>query len=40
MVLGASIMMHYSTYAQEEQESAEVYLEEYTDEFQENFLKP
>ncbi|MEC8831651.1 MAG: hypothetical protein VX772_04780 [Bacteroidota bacterium] len=39
MVLGASIMMHYNTYAQEEQESAEVYLEEYTDEFQENFFE-
>ena len=39
MVLGASIMMHYGTYAQEEQESAEVYLEEYTDEFQENFFE-
>nr|WP_297784479.1 hypothetical protein [uncultured Allomuricauda sp.] len=39
MVLGASIMMHYDTYAQEEQESAEVYLEEYTDEFQENFFE-
>lgn len=39
MVLGASIVMHYGTYAQEEQESAEVYLEEYTDEFQENFFE-
>jgi len=39
MVLGASMVMHYSTYAQEEQESAEVYLEEYTDEFQENFFE-
>ncbi|MDF0706827.1 tetratricopeptide repeat protein [Flagellimonas okinawensis] len=39
MVLGVSIMMHYNTYAQEEQESAEVYLEEYTDEFQENFFE-
>ncbi|WP_318343211.1 tetratricopeptide repeat protein [Flagellimonas baculiformis] len=38
MVLGASILMSYSTYAQEE-ESAEVYLEEYTDEFQENFFE-
>lgn len=39
MVLGASVLMHYNTYAQEEQESAEVYLEEYTDEFQENFFE-
>ena len=39
MVLGASILMHCNTYAQEEQESAEVYLEEYTDEFQENFFE-
>ncbi len=39
MVLGVSIVMHYDTYAQEEQESAEVYLEEYTDEFQENFFE-
>lgn len=39
MVLGASFMMHYGTYAQEEQESADVYLEEYTDEFQENFFE-
>ncbi|MCR9226438.1 MAG: hypothetical protein NXH90_03325 [Flavobacteriaceae bacterium] len=39
MVLGASILMHGNTYAQEEQESAEVYLEEYTDEFQENFFE-
>ncbi|RUA13029.1 MAG: hypothetical protein DSY83_12580 [Flavobacteriia bacterium] len=38
MVLGASALMSYSTYAQEE-ESAEVYLEEYTDEFQENFFE-
>ncbi len=38
MVLGASTLMSYSTYAQEE-ESAEVYLEEYTDEFQENFFE-
>lgn len=37
MVLGASMVMHYDTYAQEEQESAEVYLKEYTDEFQESF---
>ena len=39
MVLGSSFMMHYGTYAQEEQESADVYLEEYTDEFQENFFE-
>ena len=39
MVLGASILMQYDTYAQEEQESADVYLEEYTDEFQENFFE-
>ena len=39
MVLGASMMMHYGTYAQEEQEGADVYLEEYTDEFQENFFE-
>ncbi|MBO0330964.1 tetratricopeptide repeat protein [[Muricauda] lutisoli] len=39
MVLGASMVMHYDTYAQEEQESADVYLEEYTDEFQENFFE-
>ncbi|HKL91590.1 MAG TPA: hypothetical protein VJ880_10445 [Allomuricauda sp.] len=39
MVLGASMVMHYDTYAQEEEESADVYLEEYTDEFQENFFE-
>ncbi len=39
MVLGASFMMLYGTYAQEEQEGADVYLEEYTDEFQENFFE-
>lgn len=39
MVLVASFMMHYGTYAQEEQESADLYLEEYTDEFQENFFE-
>ncbi|MGN7513508.1 MAG: tetratricopeptide repeat protein [Allomuricauda sp.] len=39
MVLGASMVMHYDTYAQEEQEGADVYLEEYTDEFQENFFE-
>ncbi|HBU76676.1 MAG TPA: hypothetical protein DEF18_01100 [Muricauda sp.] len=39
LVLGASILMQYDTYAQEEQESADVYLEEYTDEFQENFFE-
>lgn len=38
-VLGASIFTQSSIYAQEEQESAEVYLEEYTDEFQENFFE-
>jgi predicted Zn-dependent protease len=37
--LTASILMHCDTYAQEEQESAEVYLDEYTDEFQENFFE-
>jgi len=39
MVMGASFLVHYDTYAQEEQESADVYLEEYTDEFQENFFE-
>ena len=39
LVLGASMVMQYDTYAQEEQESADVYLEEYTDEFQENFFE-
>jgi len=39
MVLGASFMMQHYTYGQEEQESADVYLEEYTDEFQENFFE-
>ena len=33
------MVMHYDTYAQEEEESADVYLEEYTDEFQENFFE-
>lgn len=39
MVMGASFLVHYDTYAQEEQESADVYLEEYTDEFQESFFE-
>ena len=39
MVMGASFLVHYDTYAQEEQEGADVYLEEYTDEFQENFFE-
>lgn len=39
MVLGASFLMQHYTYGQEEQESADVYLEEYTDEFQENFFE-
>ena len=39
LVLGVSLVMQYDTYAQEEQESADVYLEEYTDEFQENFFE-
>ncbi|NVN17020.1 hypothetical protein GUA46_01595 [Muricauda sp. HICW] len=39
LVMGASTVMQYNTYAQEEQESSEVYLEEYTDEFQENFFE-
>ena len=39
MVMGTSFLVHYDTYAQEEQESADVYLEEYTDEFQENFFE-
>jgi len=34
-----SLLTWSPTYAQEEQESAEVYLEEYTDEFQENFFE-
>lgn len=32
-------LTYYPSYAQEEQESAEVYLEEYTDKFQENFFE-
>ena len=32
-------MAHNAAYAQEERESSEVYLEEYTDEFQENFFE-
>nr|WP_288932299.1 hypothetical protein [uncultured Allomuricauda sp.] len=39
IVLIVSAMAHNATYAQEEQESADVYLEEYTDEFQENFFE-
>lgn len=39
MVLGASFLMQHYTYGQEEQESADVYLEEYTDEFQKNFFE-
>lgn len=39
MALGVSTMTFNTSYAQEEQESAEVYLEEYTDEFQENFFE-
>ena len=39
MALGVSAMTFNTSYAQEEQESAEVYLEEYTDEFQENFFE-
>ncbi|MEY8781446.1 hypothetical protein AB9K32_13525 [Allomuricauda sp. XS_ASV26] len=35
----ASMLVPCDTYAQEEQESAEVYLDEYTDEFQENFFE-
>ncbi|MFC4221660.1 tetratricopeptide repeat protein [Flagellimonas marina] len=34
-----SALTYCPSYAQEEQESAEVYLEEYTDEFQENFFE-
>ena len=39
LIAGASVLMHNHTCAQEEQGSAEVYLEEYTDEFQENFFE-
>ena len=39
MILGVSMLMQHHTYGQEEQESADVYLEEYTDEFQENFFE-
>lgn len=35
----ASMLVPCDTYAQEEQKSAEVYLDEYTDEFQENFFE-
>ena len=39
MLLSVSAMTLNTSYAQEEQESADVYLEEYTDEFQENFFE-
>lgn len=39
MCLVVSTLTWHPTYAQEEQESAEVYLEEYTDKFQENFFE-
>lgn len=39
MGVAVSAMTWNTSYAQEEQESAEVYLEEYTDEFQENFFE-
>ena len=39
IVLIVSAMAHNAAYAQEERESSEVYLEEYTDEFQENFFE-
>ncbi len=39
MLLSVSAMTLDTSYAQEEQESAEVYLDEYTDEFQENFFE-
>lgn len=39
MGVAVSAMTWNASYAQEEQESAEVYLEEYTDEFQENFFE-
>ncbi|MBO0320936.1 hypothetical protein J0X14_01400 [Muricauda sp. CAU 1633] len=38
-ILSVFVSTHSITIAQEEQESAEVYLEEYTDEFQENFFE-
>ena len=37
--LTMSVLAWRASFAQEEQESAEVYLEEYTDEFQENFFE-
>ena len=39
IVLIVSAMAHNAACAQEERESSEVYLEEYTDEFQENFFE-
>lgn len=39
MSLATSLLTFSPSYAQEEQESAEVYLEEYTDKFQENFFE-
>jgi len=39
MGVAVSAMTWNASYAQEEQESAEVYLKEYTDEFQENFFE-
>ena len=39
IVLIVSAMAHNAACAQEERESADVYLEEYTDEFQENFFE-
>lgn len=39
MGMMVSILTGYPAYAQEEQQSAEVFLEEYTDEFQENFFE-
>lgn len=39
IVLIVPAMAYNAAYAQEEQESADVYLEEYTDEFQENFFE-
>lgn len=39
MCLVVSMLTYSPFHAQEEQESAEVYLEEYTDEFQENFFE-
>ncbi len=39
MCLTMSVLTWSTSFAQEEKESAEVYLEEYTDEFQENFFE-